>query len=53
MLAYSSIAHSGYVLIGVVAGGAAGGAAAVFYLFAYVAMNLGAFAVIILLEHKG
>jgi NADH-quinone oxidoreductase subunit N len=53
MLAYSSIAHSGYVLVGIVAGGAAGGAAAVFYLFAYVAMNLGAFAVIVLLEHKG
>jgi NADH-quinone oxidoreductase subunit N len=53
MLAYSSIAHSGYVLIGVVAGGAPGGAAAVFYLLAYVAMNLGAFAVIVLLEHKG
>ena len=53
MLAYSSIAHSGYVLIGVVSGGAAGGAAAVFYLIAYVAMNLGAFAVIVLLEHKG
>ena len=53
MLAYSSIAHSGYVLIGIVAGGAVGGAAAVFYLFAYVAMNLGAFAVIVLLEHKG
>jgi NADH-quinone oxidoreductase subunit N len=53
MLAYSSIAHSGYVLIGIVAGGAVGGAAAIFYLFAYVAMNLGAFAVIVLLEHKG
>jgi NADH-quinone oxidoreductase subunit N len=53
MLAYSSIAHSGYVLIGVVAGGATGGTAAVFYLLAYVAMNLGAFAVIVLLEHKG
>jgi NADH-quinone oxidoreductase subunit N len=53
MLAYSSIAHSGYVLIGVVAGGTAGGAAAIFYLLAYVAMNLGAFAVIVLLEHKG
>ena len=53
MLAYSSIAHSGYVLIGVVAGGATGGTAAVFYLIAYVAMNLGAFAVIVLLEHKG
>src|SRR6267142_698050 len=53
MLAYSSIAHSGYVLIGLVAGGAMGGTAAVFYLIAYVAMNLGAFAVIVLLAHKG
>jgi NADH-quinone oxidoreductase subunit N len=53
MLAYSSIAHSGYVLIGVVSGGPTGGTAAVFYLIAYVAMNLGAFAVIVLLEHKG
>src|SRR5262245_7611487 len=34
MLAYSSIAHSGYVLIGVVAGGMAGGTGAVFYLLA-------------------
>jgi NADH-quinone oxidoreductase subunit N len=53
MLAYSSIAHSGYVLIGIVAGGNAGGAGAIFYLLAYTAMNLGAFAVVILLEHKG
>src|SRR6267378_917615 len=53
MLAYSSIAHSGYVLIGLVAGGTAGGSGAVFYLIAYTAMNLGAFAVVILLEHKG
>jgi NADH-quinone oxidoreductase subunit N len=53
MLAYSSIAHSGYVLIGLVAGGNAGGTGAVFYLLAYTAMNLGAFAVVILLEHKG
>jgi len=53
MLAYSSIAHSGYVLIGLVAGGNAGGTGAVFYLIAYTAMNLGAFAVVILLEHKG
>jgi len=53
MLAYSSIAHTGYVLIGVVAGGLIGGTGAVFYLLAYVAMNLGAFAVIILLEHAG
>jgi NADH-quinone oxidoreductase subunit N len=53
MLAYSSIAHSGYVLIGLVAGGNAGGTGAIFYLIAYTAMNLGAFAVVILLEHKG
>jgi NADH-quinone oxidoreductase subunit N len=53
MLAYSSIAHSGYVLIGLVAGGTVGGTAAVFYLLAYVAMNLGAFAVVIALEQKG
>jgi NADH-quinone oxidoreductase subunit N len=53
MLAYSSIAHTGYVLIGVVTGGLIGGTGAVFYLIAYVAMNLGAFAVIIVLEHAG
>ena len=52
MLAYSSIAHSGYVLIGLVAGGNAGGTGAVFYLIAYTVMNLGAFAVVILLEHR-
>jgi NADH-quinone oxidoreductase subunit N len=53
MLAYSSIAHTGYVLIGIVTGGLIGGTGAIFYLLAYVAMNLGAFAVIILLEHQG
>jgi NADH-quinone oxidoreductase subunit N len=53
MLAYSSIAHTGYVLIGVVSGGVVGGTGAVFYLVAYVAMNLGAFAIIVLLEYAG
>ncbi len=53
MLAYSSIAHSGYVLIGLVSGGVIGGTGAVFYLMAYVAMTLGAFAIVVLLEHKG
>ncbi|HYJ34398.1 MAG TPA: NADH-quinone oxidoreductase subunit N [Candidatus Binatia bacterium] len=53
MLAYSSIAHTGYVLIGIVSGGVIGGTGALFYLLAYVTMNLGAFAVIILLEHQG
>ncbi len=53
MLAYSSIAHTGYVLIGVVSGGVVGGTGAVFYLVAYVAMTLGAFAIVVLLEHAG
>ena len=52
MLAYSSIAHSGYVLIGLVAGGNVGGTGAIFYLIAYTVMNLGAFAVVVLLEHR-
>lgn len=47
MLAYSSIAHAGYLLIGIVVGGAAGGAALLFYLAVYSAMSLGAFAVMI------
>ncbi|NOT34736.1 MAG: NADH-quinone oxidoreductase subunit N [Candidatus Eisenbacteria bacterium] len=43
MLAYSSIAHAGYILVAVVVGGASGGAAALFYLAVYALMNLGAF----------
>ncbi len=50
MLAYSSIAHGGYVLIGVVAGTTRGVSAALFYLAAYALMQLGAFAVVILLR---
>ena len=46
MLAYSSIAHAGYVLVALVAGGNEGYAAAVFYLAAYSFMNLGAFALL-------
>ncbi len=49
MLAYSSIAHAGYLLVALVAGGPDGSAAAVFYLAAYSAMNLGAFALLTLL----
>ncbi len=48
LLAYSSIAHAGYALIGVVSLGAFGAATAVFYLAAYVVTNLAAFAVVIL-----
>ena len=49
MLAYSSIAHAGYVLVAVVAGGADGRSAALFYLAVYSFMNLGAFGVLTLL----
>jgi NADH-quinone oxidoreductase subunit N len=49
MLAYSSIAHAGYVLVAVAAGGAEGTAAAVFYLAVYSFMNLGAFGILALL----
>ena len=49
MLAFSSIAHAGYVLVAVVAGGEAGAAAALFYLTVYAVMNLGAFGVLTLL----
>jgi NADH-quinone oxidoreductase subunit N len=49
MLAYSSIAHAGYVLVAIVAGGTAGASAAVFYLAVYSFMNLGAFGVLGLL----
>ncbi len=52
LLAYSSIAHAGYVLVGLVAGGVLGGEAALFYLLVYVFMNAGAFGVAILLAHK-
>lgn len=53
MLAYSSIAHAGYVLIAVVAGGNSGLSSAVFYLLAYSLMTVGAFAVVIALKEKG
>ncbi len=49
MLAYSSIAHAGYVLVALVAGGFEGYGAAVFYLALYSIMNLGAFAVLTML----
>ncbi len=49
MFAYSSIAHAGYVLVAIVAGGTAGVSAAVFYLAVYAFMNLGAFGILTLL----
>jgi len=54
MLAYSSIAHAGYALVGIVAGTAEGYSAVLFYLFAYTLMNVGAFGVIAFYEkHSG
>jgi NADH-quinone oxidoreductase subunit N len=61
MLAYSSIAHAGYALVGFVAAGAAADparrddavAAVVFYLLVYAVMNLGAFAVVTLIARSG
>ncbi len=46
MLAYSSIAHAGYVLIGVLAGNHLGSSGVVFYLLIYTFMNIGAFGVV-------
>ncbi len=53
MLAYSSIAHAGYALVGVVAASKAGGGALLFYLAVYAFMNLGAFGVVIALGRRG
>jgi NADH-quinone oxidoreductase subunit N len=43
MLAYSSIAHAGYILIGVVAFSESGGTSTIYYIFAYILTNLAAF----------
>ncbi len=53
MLAYSSIAHVGYMLVGLVAGGTLGNGSVLFYLLAYTFMTGGAFGVILLLERDG
>jgi len=52
MLAYSSIAHAGYVLIGVVAGTPRGVAAMLIYVLVYAFMQLGAFTVIVLMRRQ-
>jgi len=53
LLAYSSVAHAGYLMMGLVAGSQAGSSAMLFYLLAYLFTNLGAFAVIIALTNRG
>jgi NADH-quinone oxidoreductase subunit N len=49
MLAYSSIAHAGYLLLGIVAANKAGKAAILFYLLTYAVSNLGALGIVALL----
>jgi NADH-quinone oxidoreductase subunit N len=53
LLAYSSIAHAGYVLVGVAAGSKEGTSAVLFYLTAYALMNVGAFVLIAHLAGHG
>lgn len=51
MLAYSSVAHAGYLLMGIVANTATGHSAIMFYATAYLFMQLGAFVIVGLIEH--
>jgi NADH-quinone oxidoreductase subunit N len=53
MLAYSSIAHAGYVLVALTPGTQMGVQAALVYLFIYALMNLGAFGVVIAMSREG
>ncbi len=50
MLAYSSIAHAGYMALGVLAANDEGRMGVLFYLFSYTLMNLGAFGVLYILD---
>lgn len=53
LLAYSSIAHIGYLLVALRVGGAFGVEAVTYYLVAYIVMNLGAFGVVTVLSQEG
>jgi NADH-quinone oxidoreductase subunit N len=53
LLAYSSISHAGYALLGLVAGTPEGGSATVTYAFLYVFMTLGAFGIVVALGKRG
>jgi NADH-quinone oxidoreductase subunit N len=52
MLAYSSIAHAGYLLLGVLVADDLGTQAVMFYLVAYTVMNVGAFYMVIVISNK-
>jgi len=53
MLAYSTISHVGFIMLGLLAGNQEGYAAAMFYTIVYALMSLGSFGVIMLLARKG
>jgi NADH-quinone oxidoreductase subunit N len=53
MLAYSSVAHAGYLLVALAAANETAAGAALFYLLVYAVMNLGAFAVVIAVSNQG
>ncbi len=53
MLAYSTISHVGYILLGILAGTAQGYAAAMFYTIAYVIVATGSFGMILLMSRQG
>jgi NADH-quinone oxidoreductase subunit N len=53
MLAYSSIAHAGFILTGLTAAGSSGIRAAMFYLVAYAAMTVGAFGTVMVVSGRG
>ncbi len=53
LLAYSSIAHAGYILLGLVAGNDDGQRAILLYLVTYLFMNLGAFLVVMAMSDAG
>ena len=53
MLAYSGVAHAGYLLIGIVTNTQEGIASILFYLAVYLFMNIGAFAVVFTMEGEG
>lgn len=53
LLAWSSIAHAGYLLLGVCAGSRDGSSAVLFYLVVYLFMNLGAFLVVSVVAERG
>ena len=53
MLAYSSINHAGFILLGVSAGTARGASASLYYLFAYMFMTVGSFAIVTVLGRDG